>query len=188
MGALPEGRAGQGLALLLTLAAAALLWFGVVAPGRQWYAARAERLAELTVTGQHMAALAAVLPDLRRRAAAAPPADEAWLLHDTSDALAAATLQARLEALAATAGANVASTETLPAAAAGTLRAVAVRATVSAPFPALIGLLRGMEDGTPAMVVDDLRLRPLQPIAAGADVRLEASFAVTAFRAGRANP
>lgn len=184
---LPTGVRGQALAAALTVLALAALWLGMAVPLQGWFAARQERLEEMQARTQRMESLVASLPALRRRAeaAAAEPA-RTGLVEGATDALAAAALQAALEAMAQRAGTSLASTETLAAAPAGGVRAIGVRATVRAPWPQFVALLRQIEEAPTRMVVDDLHLQSVLPVPRNDDVPMEASFAVTAFRAAAA--
>ncbi len=186
MMALPTGRPGRLLALLLVLLAAALLWFGLAAPLAGWYAARDEQLGEQRAVLARMQALAATLPALRQAAAArgqtAPPASV--LLAGATDAAAGAALAEQLQTMAASAGTAFSSVETLPPAAAGAQRRIGLRVALLAPFPALVGLLAAIETAHPRMLIDELQLRPAHPLPAPPDPPIEARFTVFAFRAG----
>lgn len=181
---LPTGARGRALALAITVLAAALLWLGAAVPLRDWYDARQQRLDALLAKADRMHALAAALPALRRRAAARVTAPEqAGLVAGATDALAAASLQSALEAMAQQAGTSLGSTETLPASPApGGMRAIRVRASVRAPWPAFLALLRRIDESPVRMVADDLHLHALLPPPHDGDLAVEASFAVTAFR------
>src|SRR4051794_5890803 len=142
---LPTGRRGQLLALGLTIAVLGGLWAGVAAPLLDWYALRAEQVQARAAVARRMAELAETLPALRDQArlVATPgrPAQGA-VLEGASDAIAAATLQGRLQEMAARAGAPLSSAEALPGEAAGAWRRIGVRVAVNAPWPAIIRLLQ----------------------------------------------
>jgi general secretion pathway protein M len=109
------GRSGQGLALGLTLAGLAVLWFGAVAPLIEWHGERAEALTQREALAQHMLTLQAALPPLRQRAAAmaAGRAAEGGLLDGESDPAASAFMQERLQGMFMQAGVQLNSVETV---------------------------------------------------------------------------
>jgi len=108
----------------------------------------------------------------------------AFLAGDT-DALAAASLQETLTALAARSDARLESSEALPAEQADTYRRISVRVTLHASFPSLVALLRTITTASPSLLVDDLHLRTVdtQPQGATAATELDATFTVLGFRA-----
>ena len=90
LGALPEGRRGQALAVGLLLLCFGLVWFVVSAPLIALHEERAEAIAGRRALAARMAQLAATLPDLRAQAAsvqAVGPA-QAALLGGATDAVA----------------------------------------------------------------------------------------------------
>ncbi len=178
---LPEGRRGRALAVALPLLALAVLWLVLAGPALDWFDARADRLGREEALAARMEATAAALPALEREAAATGrPARATALLPGGSDALASAALQERLGALARDNGVALASSEALPARPAGRVRRIALRLVLTAPYPALVALLRGMAEATPTMLVDDLGLR--SPGGAGAEAPLEVALTVSGFR------
>ncbi|HQU11358.1 MAG TPA: hypothetical protein PLV07_07220, partial [Acidiphilium sp.] len=70
---LPDGRAGQALALAISAALLALVGFGVVRPGLAWYRGLSARVATTNTLLAHERRLVADLPALRRRAAQGRP-------------------------------------------------------------------------------------------------------------------
>jgi type II secretory pathway component PulM len=188
---LPDGPRGQAMALGIAALGAALLWPGLAAPAFDWYADRAETLQREQATAARMAAQVRTLPELRGRAAElAGQAHRDALLEGATDGVAAAALQEMLEHMAAASGTRIASAEPLPAErAAGDLRAISVRITVNAPFKAVVGLLAAIADADTPMLVDNLQLRASpMPLGAEAERQMEASFSVTAWRAGETAP
>jgi general secretion pathway protein M len=130
-----------------------------------------------------MATVAETLPRIRQEAEAgggAPPA----LLEGASDSIAGASLQGQVQEMASRAGLTLASAELLPAEAAGRYRRVSLRLSVSGSWPALVGLLQALEEGTPRMLVDELQVQNAPSIAPGAGRPVSASLTVLAFRAG----
>ena len=145
LGALPEGRRGQALAVGLLLLCLGLVWIVVAAPLIALHGERAEVIAGRRALAARMAQLAATLPDLRAQAAsvqAVGPA-QAALLGGATDAVAGATLQQLVLDLAVQAGATPSSTETLAAEQVGAYRRVGVRIALTAPWPVLVRLLFG---------------------------------------------
>ncbi|TDH56149.1 hypothetical protein E2C06_36450 [Dankookia rubra] len=183
---LPTGRRGQLLALGLTLAVLGGAWAGVAAPLLDWYALRAEQLQARRAVARRMAELAETLPALRdqaRRVAAPGRPAEGAVLDGSSDALAAAALQGRLQEMAARAGAPLSSAEALPGEAAGAWRRIGVRVAVNAPWPSVVRLLQAIGTATPRMLVDDLQLRAPPLLLRTGPRPVDASFTVLGFRA-----
>jgi general secretion pathway protein M len=180
--ALPEGRRGRILAVVLTLTVLAALWFGVAQPLIDWHAEQAEELESRGALATRMAALVETLPALRQEAGAARPAPVA-LLEGGTDAIAGAAMQGAVQALARTAGASLASIETLPAEPRGAWRRIGLRVSLTASWPVLVELMRAIEQGSPGMLIDELQMRgpPVQARSPGAPV--QASFTILAFRA-----
>lgn len=186
---LPTGRAGQALAIGLTLVAAFLLWQAIAVPLIDWYAARAETVGRERAVAARMEALAASLPVLRREAArvraAGPPAST--LLAGGSDAIAAASLQGRIQDMASSAGTALSSTEALPARQQGAYRRISLRISFNATLPVLVQLLQSLDGSTPRMLVDDLQLHTSPIIVAqnkGGSPPLDTTMTVIGFRAG----
>lgn len=128
-----------------------------------------------------MSAIAGTLPRVRREAdgGGAPPA----LLEGASDPVAGAALQGQVQEMASRAGAALASAELLPAEATGRYRRIGLRVAVNGSWPAIVALLRAVEEATPRMLVDELQVRDAPSIAPGAGRPVAASLTVVAFRA-----
>jgi general secretion pathway protein M len=189
--ALPEGRQGRILALVLAGVTLAVLWLGVAAPLIGWHAQLAEDLGRKQALLRRMTELAASLPELQRAeaAAAARGPTPAAVLEGATDAVAGATLQGLVQDMAARAGANLTSTETLPAEPRGGWRRIGLRVAVTAPWPALLRLLQSVEEATPRMLLDGLQMRRLPVRARTATVPpMEASFTVFSFRTSPGGP
>jgi general secretion pathway protein M len=136
-----------------------------------------------------MAALVEALPELRLQAQGASAwsrTDQGDTLEGTSDAIAAADLQERLQAMAARVGAPLRSAEALPGEAAGAYRRIGVRVSASAQWPALVRLLEAVAQASPRMLVDDLQLRAAPAMLRSGPRPMEASFTVVAFRTAAA--
>ncbi len=186
LGDLPEGRRGQALAVGLLLLCFGLAWVAVAAPLLALHAERAEALDARRALAARMAALAAALPDLRAQAAtvrAVGPA-QAALLDGATDAVAGAALQQLVLELAVRAGATPSSTETLPAEQVGAYRRVGVRIALTAPWPVLVRLLQAADEAATGLLVDDLQIRGSRLLVRPADVPLDATMIISAFRAG----
>ena len=154
---LPTGRRGRLLALGITLVLLGALWFGAAAPLLGWYADRAVELENRRAVARRMAVLAEMLPELRLQAqsAAGAPTGRTGVedtLEGASDAIAGATLQQRLQEMAARAGAPLSSAEALPGEPAGAYRRIAVRVSLSTHWPPLVRLLQAVAG---ARLVDD---------------------------------
>lgn len=184
------GQAGRWAALGLAVLLLALMWLAVAAPLLDWHRDRAEALAQRAVLAQRMAQIAAGLPVLQRTvqagAASGPPVGA--VLTQPTDAVAAAALSQAVQDMAVRAGSSPSSIETLAPEATGAYRRIRLRIALSAPLPALVGLLQAMDQATPRMLVDDLQLRAA-PVLMGRDnPPLDASMTVMAFRAAGPAP
>jgi general secretion pathway protein M len=180
--ALPEGRRGQILATALTLAVLAAAWLGVGKPLLDWYQSGADTVAQRQMLLRHMQALAQTLEPLEHTPAAARP-ETTPLLPGATDALAAAAMQNAVQAMAARAGVELASMETLPAEARGGYRRIGLRVSLTATWPVLVELLRTASQGEPRMLVDDVQLRVMPMPGNAAAMPVGASFTLLAFRA-----
>lgn len=185
---LPEGTAGQALALAAAVLVLAVMWLAILTPLLGWYAGQSDALAAAQLEEAHLQALQASLPSLRQQIAAsateAPAAN--ILLQGDSDAIAGANLQAALNSLAAQAGTSLDSTESVPAEASGGLRRIGVAVSLNTTWPALVAFLTAIDSASPRMIVDDLSVSADSAPDARQDVSLQASFTVAAFRAGAA--
>ncbi len=184
--ALPEGRVGQALALLISFLVLAALWVGVAAPLSGWFYERADLLAGERQELAHDQALRRSLPALRAaNAAAATQADTSGiLLAGGSDAIAGANLQSALQSLAAQAGTSLDSITMVPEQPEGTLRPIGVQVSVTATWPVLTALLAAIDDAQPRMVVDRLTVTSAGQADPRQNAPLQADFSVTAFRTG----
>src|SRR4029077_14722484 len=79
-------------------------------------------------------------------------------LDGSSDAVAAANLQSRIEELAASVGAMISSTESLPAEMRGGYRRIGLRYVLNGQYETLVKLLARLEAATPPLVVDNLHI------------------------------
>ncbi len=187
---LPTGVGGRILALGLTFLVLVAVWVAAVQPLADWYADRADSLAQRTALARRMTDLAASLPALAGQLtgggtpAGNPPRGMVGAtLAGNTDAVAGADLQQRVQEMAVRAGVTVTSTETLPAAAAGAYRRIALHLSVNATWPVLVALLQTMGQASPRMLIDDLQVRGSRLMTQPAEPPLEVSFTVFGFRA-----
>lgn len=177
---MPTGRRGRVLAVTLVLLVLAGLYLVVAAPLLDLYAERAAVLENRRVLLPRLHAAADELPGLRAqveqlRAAAG---SRKLTLEGASDAIAAAALQSRIEELAASVGATIGSTESLPAEARSDYRRIGLRYVLSGQYATLVRLLAKLDAATPPLVIDNLHIhgvlrRPGTPAAAGLDAGLD---------------
>lgn len=183
--ALPQGRRGQMLALGITLTAVTLLWSALGQPLLDAHASASQALARRQLLASRMAGLAGSLPQLRAAVTSlrTQPAPVVALVEGGTDAIAAAALQGSMESMATHAGARLTSAEALPAEPAGAYRRLALRVTVDATWPVLVGLLQAVEQATPRMFIDDLQLHATPTARTTRQLPLDISFTLLAFRA-----
>jgi general secretion pathway protein M len=183
---LPDGRRGQILAAGLAVFVVLAIWLGVVSPALEFYATRADALEALRLRSAREAALVETLPALRAEAQNTGSAPTRQVLTGTTDAIAGATLQEQVQTMAAAANAQLTSIETLPGEQIGAYRRIGVRLELSAQLGVVIDLLKSIEEATPSMLVDDVRLTatPVGPM--NAQLPLDCAFTVYAFRIGTA--
>ena len=184
---MPTGRRGQLLALSLLFVALGGVYFVAVSPLLGLYAERADLLENRRMLVPRLRAAADELPALRARVEQlrAAAGTRKITLDGASDAIAAATLQSRIEELATSAGATIGSTESLPAEARSGYRRIGLRYVLSGSYETLVKFLVKLEAATPPLVIDNLHIhgvlrRPGTPAAAGLDAGLD----VYAYRDG----
>jgi hypothetical protein len=186
---LPTGRRGHALALALLAILLLILWQGVAAPLVGLYGDRADELAFLKIRAAKMANLAEQVPALKKRADAAAHAGPAptMVLEGSSDAVAAATLQNRVQDMAGAAGTALVSVDYLPVETiGGTYHRIGLKISLNAQWPALVALLKSVEQASPPMLIDDVQIHGSPLPALNRTRGLEASFTVYALRAGGA--
>jgi hypothetical protein len=157
---LPTGRPGQLWALILLLIAVAGVYFLVVTPLVDLYAGRQSVLENRRTLLPRLKVAAQELPELRTRVTElrAGVGTRRLTLDGSSDAVAAANLQSRIEELAASVGAMISSTESLPAEVRGGYRRIGLRYVLNGPYDTLVKLLARLEAATPPLVVDNLHI------------------------------
>jgi hypothetical protein len=178
--ALPTGRQGQLLALLLLLVALGGMYLLVAAPLLDFYAERAAAVENRRMLLPRLKAASDELPGLRARVAElrASAGTHKVTLEGASDAIASANLQSRIADLAASVGVTIASTESLPADVRGDYRRISLRYAVSGPYETLVRFLARLEAATPPLVIDNLQIhgvlrRPSTPAVSGLDAGLD---------------
>jgi general secretion pathway protein M len=184
---MPTGRRGQLLALSLLFVALGGVYFVAVSPLLGLYAERADVLENRRMLVPRLRAAADELPALRTRVEQLRTAagTRKITLDGASDAIAAATLQSRIEELATSAGATIGSTESLPAEARPGYRRIGLRYVLSGSYETLVKFLAKLESATPPLVIDNVHIhgvlrRPGTPAASGLDAGLD----VYAYRDG----
>jgi len=171
----------------LLLTALAVVYFLVAAPLLGLYADRAALLEDRRMLLPRLRATAEELPTLRARVEQlrAAAGTRKITLEGASDAIAAANLQSRIEELAASVGATIGSTESLPVEVRSSYRRIGLRYVLSGSYETLVKFLAKLESATPPLVIDNLHIhgvlrRPGTPAAAGLDAGLD----VYAYRDG----
>jgi len=157
---LPEGVAGQALALAIVALGAVVFYLVIVSPVLAFYGEREDLLDQRLAMAGRYEALAQQLPALRA-------ADKKWrdqeggelLLEGSSDAIASAALQAAMKSLVEEAGAKLSSSEVLQPATDGSFRRVGIRVVFSGDLKLVTAVLRGVEISRPILSVGDFSLR-----------------------------
>ncbi|HEV2302036.1 MAG TPA: type II secretion system protein GspM [Stellaceae bacterium] len=157
---MPTGLSGRLLALTLFLVVLGSLYLLAAVPLVDFYAERAAALERREMLAPRLDALAAELPALRARLAAlhAQAQTRKVTLDGSSDAIASANLESRIEALAVSVGATIGSTEALPAETRGPYRRIGLRVILSGTYETVVKLIAALEETNPPLVIDDLQL------------------------------
>jgi hypothetical protein len=179
------GRRGQALAVGVGVLALALAWFGVVDPVRSWFGDRALLLEQRQALLQRMHQVAGTLPALRAASEAKPGQSDtaaAIMLPGTSDAVAAADLQERIQKMAAAAGANLTAIETLPPTPTGAWHKVSLRISLNAPWPVLMQLMQSIEQSPTRILIDDVHFHSATIVSRPTVLPVQASMVLYGFR------
>lgn len=174
------------MAAALLVLAAAVLWLGVIDPVLGFYATRADQVGLLRTRVARASALIETLPALKQEAKTAAATPQRAVLAGTTDAIAGATLQEQVQAMASAANAQLTSIETLPAEQMGLYRRIGVRLELSAQLQVIVALLRAIEEAQPSLLVDDIRLTGTPVGPQNSQLPLDGAFTVYAFRIGSA--
>ncbi len=173
----------RAAALLLLAAVLAVAYVWIVEPIAAAYANTEAAIADTRDLLERYDRLAAARTSLEAQLAAIEqkPDTAAYYLSGATDALAAASLQARVTALVEGSGATLLSIQTLTSAEDGGLRRVAIRLQMTAEIAPLVRVLHGLESGIPLLFVDNLELQSqaapsIEPDAAQAAVPLIVGF------------
>ena len=160
---LPTGMLGRALALAILGALIGLVYLGTISPLIDLYRTRESTLTERQLLVPRLVRVAAEVPTLRARLAElqATGTKHDVALDGTSDALASANLQSRIEQLAAANGVTITSTEAVPAEDRGPYRRIGLRLTVSGKFEAVVKLLAAVVEAQPPIVVGNLQIHGL---------------------------
>jgi general secretion pathway protein M len=169
------------LLLLAAVLAAAYVW--IVGPIASAYADTEAAIADTRELLARYDRLAASRPSLEAQLAAIEqkPDTAAYYLDGATDALAAASLQARVTALVEGSGATLLSIQTLTTTEDRGLRRVAIRLQMTAEIGPLVRVLHGLETGVPLLFVDNLEVQSqaaaaIEPDAAQASAPLIVGF------------
>jgi len=153
----------------------------VVLPLADFYAERADRLAERKALAERMERLVAQLPTLKARAELLDRAGPTGSLNGSSDAVAGAALQNIMQDIAASVGASLTSVEGLPTEPSGAGRRIGIKVALSASWPVLIRLIDATGHAATPVFIDDLQIRTGPLPTRGGPQPLEAGFNVYGF-------
>jgi general secretion pathway protein M len=147
------------LLLLAAVLGAAYVW--IVEPIAAAYANTEAAIADTRDLVERYDRLAVARTSLEAQLAAIEqkPDTAAYYLSGATDALAAASLQARVTALVEGSGATLLSIQTLTSSEDRGLRRVAIRLQMTAEIAPLVRVLHGLESGIPLLFVDNLELQ-----------------------------
>jgi general secretion pathway protein M len=154
---------GRTLALSILGGLIGLLYLGTVSPLIDLYRTGETTLTERQLLVPRLVRVAAEVPALRARLAElqATGTTRDVALDGTSDALASANLQSRIEQLATANGVTITSTEAIPAEDRVPYRRIGLRLTVNGKYEAVVKLLAAIEEAQPPIVVGNLQLHGL---------------------------
>jgi hypothetical protein len=173
------------LALVILAVAVAACYLGIVVPLLDLYRQDQTRLEDRRLLAPRLRIVVEELPGLRRRLTElrAAGTDREMTLEGTSDALASANLQSRVEQLSVANGVSIGSTEALAAEDRGPYRRIGLRLAVNGTYEAIVKLLGGIETTKPPLVPGNFQMhgqfrRATEP----ANPRLDARFEVYGLR------
>jgi general secretion pathway protein M len=148
---------GRALALALLLALVAFAYYVVLVPLRESYDTTDQAIAEARELLARYEKLAAGRPDLEAQVAElqARQSTQGNYLSGGTDALAAAELQERVNAIITSNGGTLRSIQVLPAEDENGFRRVAMRMQITATTPALFNIVYALESEAPLLFVDN---------------------------------
>lgn len=184
---LPEGRSGKALAIAICGVLLAFLQLAVVAPLASLYADMQGERQTLEMQRAHLLGVESEVPRLRATVADMKrrSSETGLTLSEASDAVAAASLQAKLQALATADGGEITSVENLAAKPQDGFRRIGVRVVIAGDLGALTSILQALSAARPPLFVDNLEIHnngmPSRQDQASAPI-LNSSFDVYGFR------
>jgi len=184
---LPTGPRGQVIAVALLVLVLLILWTALVSPLLGFYGDRADELGTQQLQAAHMAVLAEQVPDLKKRAESSGHTGPApsLVVEGPSDAVAAATLQGKVQSMATEVGTTLTSVENLQHEPVGTAyHRIGLKISLNASWPVLIALLKAVDQATPPMLLDDVQIHGSPLPMVNVNRGLEANFTIWALRAG----
>lgn len=188
---MPTGGLGRALAVGVLCALMGLVYVVLVMPLIDLYRGGETALADRQLLLPKLERLAAEVPSLRSRLSALQSAGAGTkvALDGTSDALAAANLQSRLEQFAAAHSVTIASTESIAAEERGPYRRIGLRVAVNGDYQAIVKLLAAVEEAAPPLIVANLQIHGLlRAVAIRSNYPLETRFEVYGLRVGDTKP
>jgi Tfp pilus assembly protein PilO len=173
------------LALAILAVAVGSAYLLIVVPLEEFYLERQAIRADRGMLAARLVVAAKELPGLRTRLTKlrATASTSKVTLDGANDAIAAAGLQSRVEALATSLGVTLGSTEALPAEDRGGVRRIGLRITVSGEYESLVRLFGAIEASVPPLVLDNLHIHNvLRPAGMPGNAKLDAGFEVYGVR------
>lgn len=153
------------MAVAVLILVLAVMYLGAVVPLRGLYADLAARVATDRLIEPRLRGKADELAALRSRAAELRRTSgmQRTTLEGGTDALAAASLQSHVEALAAKAGVAIASSDGLPSEPRSDYRRIGIRLSLSGTYGGIVNFLSALESATPPLVLDNLQIHGKPP-------------------------
>jgi len=173
------------LALAIFVAVIGLAYLFIAVPLHDLYLEREAVVEDRSMMASRLVLTARELPALRARLAElrATASTSKVTLDGSSDAIASANLQSHVEALAASLGVTLGSTEALAAEDRGGFRRIGLRIAMSGEYESLVRLFGAIEASVPPLVLSDLRIRSAtRPTAIPGNAKLDAGFEIYGFR------
>lgn len=190
---LPEGRSGKILAVSLLALLLALAYLAVLHPLQQFYAARADEIAEKRDRLERLERVAAELPGFRAMLTQLRSSTKRtdFFLEGPSDAVAAASLQSKLKDMIGQVGGEMSSAESLPPNPRGEFRRVGVRVVMVGDLEMLVAVLNSTQQAHPPLFVDDFEIRNRNNFVVAAKTpdkspQLNVAFSVYGYRGNTA--